>query len=57
LCLRAEPPDHDGSGHNQGLDREPRKQVYLPMKQSPTAGFLPRLSTTRVDPMITLRDQ
>jgi putative ABC transport system permease protein len=28
-----------GDVHNQGLDREPRKQVYLPMKQSPTAGM------------------
>jgi putative ABC transport system permease protein len=25
--------------HNQGLDKDPRKQVYLPMKQSPTAGM------------------
>jgi len=25
--------------HNQGLDREPRKQVYLPLRQSPTAGM------------------
>ena len=25
--------------HNQGLDKEPRKQVYLPMRQSPTAGM------------------
>ncbi len=24
---------------NQGLDREPRKQVYLPLRQSPTAGM------------------
>ena len=28
-----------GDVHNQGLDREPRKQVYLPMTQSPTAGM------------------
>ena len=28
-----------GDVHNQGLDREPRKQVYLPMRQSPTAGM------------------
>ena len=28
-----------GDVHNQGLDREPRKQVYLPLKQSPTAGM------------------
>lgn len=25
--------------HNQGLDKEPRKQVYLPLRQSPTAGM------------------
>jgi putative ABC transport system permease protein len=24
---------------NQGLDREPKKQVYLPLRQSPTAGM------------------
>ena len=23
----------------QGLDREPKKQVYLPLRQSPTAGM------------------
>jgi putative ABC transport system permease protein len=28
-----------GDVHNQGLDREPRKQVYLPLRQSPTAGM------------------
>jgi putative ABC transport system permease protein len=28
-----------GDVHNQGLDRAPRKQVYLPLKQSPTAGM------------------
>ena len=28
-----------GDVHNQGLDRDPRKQVYLPLKQSPTAGM------------------
>jgi putative ABC transport system permease protein len=28
-----------GDVHNQGLDREPRKQVYLPLKQSPTPGM------------------
>ena len=25
--------------HNQGLDSEPKKQVYLPLRQSPTAGM------------------
>jgi predicted permease len=25
--------------HNQGLDSEPKKQVYLPMRQSPSAGM------------------
>jgi putative ABC transport system permease protein len=25
--------------HNQGLAQEPKKQVYLPLKQSPTAGM------------------
>lgn len=25
--------------HNQGLDKAPRKQVYLPLRQSPTAGM------------------
>jgi putative ABC transport system permease protein len=25
--------------HNQGLDKAPKKQVYLPMRQSPTAGM------------------
>ena len=28
-----------GDVHNQGLDRDPKKQVYLPLKQSPTAGM------------------
>ena len=28
-----------GDVHNQGLDSEPKKQVYLPMRQSPTAGM------------------
>ena len=28
-----------GDVHNQGLDSEPKKQVYLPLKQSPTAGM------------------
>jgi putative ABC transport system permease protein len=28
-----------GDVHNQGLDREPNKQVYLPLRQSPTPGM------------------
>lgn len=36
--------------HNQGLDREPRKQVYLPLRQSPTAGMAVVARTTQ-DPM------
>ena len=28
-----------GDVHNQGLDSEPKKQVYLPMRQSPSAGM------------------
>ena len=28
-----------GDVHNQGLANEPKKQVYLPMRQSPTAGM------------------
>ncbi|MGE3191111.1 MAG: ABC transporter permease [Vicinamibacterales bacterium] len=28
-----------GDVHNQGLATEPKKQVYLPMRQSPTAGM------------------
>ena len=32
--------------HNQGLDREPRKQVYLPLRQSPTAGMAVVARTT-----------
>ena len=28
-----------GDVHNQGLASEPKKQVYLPMRQSPTAGM------------------
>jgi putative ABC transport system permease protein len=39
-----------GDVHNQGLDREPRKQVYLPMKQSPTAGMAV-VARTNQDPM------
>jgi len=39
-----------GDVHNQGLDREPRKQVYLPMKQSPTAGMAV-VARTDQDPM------
>jgi putative ABC transport system permease protein len=36
--------------HNQGLDREPRKQVYLPLRQSPTAGMAV-VARTEQDPM------
>jgi len=36
--------------HNQGLDSEPKKQVYLPMQQSPTAGMAVVARTAR-DPM------
>jgi putative ABC transport system permease protein len=36
--------------HNQGLDREPRKQVYLPLRQSPTAGMAV-VARTNQDPM------
>jgi len=39
-----------GDVHNQGLDRDPRKQVYLPMKQSPTAGMAV-VARTSQDPM------
>ncbi|MGE3491090.1 MAG: ABC transporter permease [Vicinamibacterales bacterium] len=39
-----------GDVHNQGLDREPRKQVYLPMRQSPTAGMAV-VARTSQDPM------
>jgi putative ABC transport system permease protein len=36
--------------HNQGLDRDPKKQVYLPLKQSPTAGMA-IVARTQQDPM------
>jgi putative ABC transport system permease protein len=36
--------------HNQGLDSEPRKQVYLPLRQSPTAGMAVVARTER-DPL------
>jgi putative ABC transport system permease protein len=36
--------------HNQGLDSEPKKQVYLPMRQSPTAGMAVVARTER-DPL------
>jgi len=36
--------------HNQGLDKEPRKQVYLPLRQSPTAGMAV-VARTNQDPM------
>ena len=39
-----------GDVHNQGLDREPRKQVYLPLRQSPTAGMAVVARTTQ-DPL------
>ena len=35
---------------NQGLDREPKKQVYLPLRQSPTAGMAVVARTER-DPL------
>ena len=35
--------------HNQGLDKEPRKQVYLPLRQSPSAGMAV-VARTRQDP-------
>ena len=39
-----------GDVRNQGLDSEPRKQVYLPMRQSPTAGMA-LVARTERDPM------
>jgi putative ABC transport system permease protein len=36
--------------HNQGLDSEPRKQVYLPLRQSPSAGMAVVARTER-DPL------
>jgi len=39
-----------GDVHNQGLDRDPKKQVYLPMVQSPTAGMA-LVARTSQDPM------
>src|SRR5688500_3824501 len=36
--------------HNQGLDKEPRKQVYLPLRQSPSAGMAV-VARTNADPM------
>jgi putative ABC transport system permease protein len=36
--------------HNQGLDSEPKKQVYLPMRQSPSAGMAVVARTER-DPL------
>ncbi len=36
--------------HNQGLDSEPKKQVYLPMRQSPAAGMAVVARTER-DPL------
>jgi putative ABC transport system permease protein len=39
-----------GDVRNQGLDREPRKQVYLPLRQSPAAGMAVVARTAR-DPL------
>ena len=39
-----------GDVRNQGLDREPRKQVYLPLQQSPAAGMAVVARTAR-DPL------
>jgi putative ABC transport system permease protein len=39
-----------GDVRNQGLDSEPKKQVYLPMRQSPTAGMA-LVARTERDPM------
>jgi putative ABC transport system permease protein len=39
-----------GDVRNQGLDSEPKKQVYLPLRQSPTAGMAVVARTER-DPM------
>jgi putative ABC transport system permease protein len=36
--------------HNQGLDKEPRKQVYLPLRQSPSAGMAV-VARTSADPL------
>jgi putative ABC transport system permease protein len=36
--------------HNQGLDKDPRKQVYLPLRQSPSAGMAV-VARTSSDPM------
>ena len=39
-----------GDVRNQGLDSEPKKQVYLPLRQSPTAGMAVVARTER-DPI------
>ena len=39
-----------GDVRNQGLDSEPKKQVYLPLRQSPTAGMT-RGGPTERDPL------
>ena len=36
---------------NQGLDREPKKQVYLPLRQSPTAGMAGGRAHRAQDPL------
>ncbi len=36
--------------HNQALDKEPRKQVYLPLRQSPSAGMA-LVARTNADPL------
>jgi putative ABC transport system permease protein len=36
--------------YNQGLDRDPKKQVYLPLRQSPTAGMA-IVARTEQDPL------
>ncbi len=40
-----------GDVHNQGLESEPKKQVYLPMRQSPSAGMA-LVARTSGDPAV-----